>query len=121
MAALHAGNRLWGCRATINSGPVKSFTPRFHSDYRERKGKGLLPIRHIGVAENFVDLLFRERLASATPQPEVQAAFGRMIDLPMEDERIDTGKMRGAVIGIGVGGRLDLFSIRAIRAVETLL
>src|SRR5581483_3870955 len=80
--------------------------PAGNADDGQRKVKGFAPLRGVGQAEYFVDWFpggrFGGRCAGFVPAPKakIQPVLVAMVNVAMQDEGIDAGKLGSFVIRV---------------------
>lgn len=102
----------------------RNFIPGGNADDLQGELRGIGGIVRIDLTENVINMTWfaRSRHGSRLvgAEAETQATFVGMIDVAVVDEGFDAGKVEDALVGEGEGGGLQAFSLRGVKAVETL-
>src|SRR5262245_61606616 len=99
--------------------------PIVQADERKRELKCITPSRCVGGPEDVVELLLLGRRGHGTrlvaPESKAEASLMRVVDVPMENERVDAFERLHLLPCIGESSRLKRLAVGAIRRVKSLL
>lgn len=98
--------------------------PASKPDDRQGKFKSLFPLRCVGGPEAVIDSFSWLRLAILrlkAAQAEQQAAFVRVVHMPVQDEGVNAVEPFDLFIGVAERSGLDNFAVRALWRMKALL